>query len=395
MSTPKLLWHSNAPHSPTGYGTQTALFTPKLSKHYSIGISSYYGLEAAPILYGDIPVYPGLGQTHGNETILDHARVHFDGDLRGGLVVTLMDVWVLDPRVWGQLNVASWVPLDHEPCPAPIREFLSAASVVPLAMSRFGEEQFRQAGLDPLYVPHGINTQIYRPLDKLESRRATKLPEDAFICGMVAANKGNPSRKAFVENLQAFKALRDSHSDAILYLHTELHGRFGGVDIPQLIDNLGVSRDAVVFADQYRVVHAPFSSATMAQLYSSMDVLLAASNGEGFGIPTVEAQACGVPVIVSDFSASAELCGAGWTVQGSKWYTPLGSWQFWPDADDIEAALFQAYSLPPGAREELSERARGFAVQYDADHVLGEYMLPALEEASARFERRVPMELVI
>jgi hypothetical protein len=30
-------------------------------------------------------------------------------------------------------------------------------------MSRFGEQMLKDEGLDPLYVPHGIDTNIYRP----------------------------------------------------------------------------------------------------------------------------------------------------------------------------------------------------------------------------------------
>ena len=39
-------------------------------------------------------------------------------------------------------------------------------------MSRFGEERFRSAGFDPLYVPHGIDTELWKPPeDKNEVRK--------------------------------------------------------------------------------------------------------------------------------------------------------------------------------------------------------------------------------
>jgi glycosyltransferase involved in cell wall biosynthesis len=49
-----------------------------------------------------------------------------------------------------------------------------------------------------------------------------------------------------------------------------------------------------------------------------MDVMLATSYGEGFGIPTIEALACGTPVIVSEFAASTELLGDVWLVDGQQ-----------------------------------------------------------------------------
>jgi glycosyltransferase involved in cell wall biosynthesis len=384
----KLLWHSNSPHAGTGYAQQTALFGRLFAEDpsYDFGISAFYGIEGSPIRWNDVPVYPALGQTHGNETIHEHARVHFDGKLRDGVVLTLMDVWVLDPTVWRQLNSASWVPIDHEPCPPAIAGYFADSTAVPVAMSQFGERQLANAGLDPLYVPHAIDTSVYRPHPKAEAREQLNVPKDAFVVGMVAANKGNPSRKCFGEALQAFKMIRDRHSDALLYLHTEMSGRFGGVPLPDLVDAVGIPREAVTFCDQYRAVHYPYPPERMAAIYSSFDVLLMPSAGEGFGIPAIEAQACGVPVIASDFSAQPELNAVGWLVSGQRVFTPLKAWQFQPDIGDIADALRQAYG---SNLDHLSERAREFVVKnYDLDDVYRTKMLPALDTIYERFAGR-------
>jgi glycosyltransferase involved in cell wall biosynthesis len=206
---------------------------------------------------------------------------------------------------------------------------------------------------------------------------------------MVAANKGNPSRKCFHEAFEAFKLLRQQHSDAILYVHTEYTGRFGGVDLPALMHDVGVPVEAVWFPDQYRMTHYPFPHSRMAEFYSAMDVLLMPSAGEGFGIPAVEAQACGVPVIASDFSAQPELLGAGWLVDGQRTYTPIGSFQFRPSIPDIFDALRQAYNA--AGSDALAAKARAHAEQYDINRVLEEFMLPALEAAAGRFADRAPV----
>jgi hypothetical protein len=46
------------------------------------------------------------------------------------------------------------------------------------------------------------------------------VPDGAFLVGMVAANKGRPSRKGFSQAFQAFKQVRETHENAYLYLHT-------------------------------------------------------------------------------------------------------------------------------------------------------------------------------
>jgi hypothetical protein len=68
--------------------------------------------------------------------------------------------------------------------------FLGTTGATPVAMSRFGERALRDAGFDPLYAPHGVETSVFRPAeDRLAMRRFFKLPEDAFVIGMVANNR--------------------------------------------------------------------------------------------------------------------------------------------------------------------------------------------------------------
>ena len=113
--------------------------------------------------------------------------------------------------------------------------------------------------------------------------------EDAFPVGMVAANKGRPSRKGFQQAFQAFKKFSDAHDNAYLYLHTTIDpDASSGENIPAILTALGVPDERVVTADQYRMMFDPYSPQTMAKLYSAMDVLLNPAMGEGFGIPVLK-----------------------------------------------------------------------------------------------------------
>ncbi len=388
---PGLLFHSNAPWTQTGYGQQCGIFTPRLAKHYHLAISSFWGLDGGPIGFGGIPVLPCTEGHYGNDSLPLHADALW-GDRRNGTVLTLMDVWVLDPGVIRQMNVCSWVPVDHQPAPPMVRTYFQESGAIPIAMSRFGQEQL--ADFDPLYVPHGIETKVYCPKDRAEAREQTGMPKDAFVVGMVAANKGNPSRKCFAEAFQAFAELHKKHSDAALYVHSELTGKYDGVNLRNLMDATGVPRSAVYFADQYRVQLNPWNSGQMASIYSMMDVLLAASAGEGFGIPVLEANACGVPAIVTDFSAQPEVNGAGWSVGYSDVYTPQMSWQAKPNVGEMVEALEAAYSLPTSVRAGMGKQAREHALDYDADKVIEDHFLPALEAVQERVDELAPQQLV-
>ena len=391
---PKLLWHSNAPYAPTGYGNQTGLFTPKLAEHYDLAISAFYGLEGSRIVWNDIPVFPGLGGEYGNAYLAEHAARHFGGNPRGGLVVTLMDVWVLATQMAAQLDMACWVPVDHEPAPPMVLEFFRQTSAIPIAMSRFGEQQLTEAGLEPLYVPHGVDTDAFKPYPRDEVREQVGVPEDAFLVGMVAANKGRPSRKGFVQALQAFRLFREQHENAYLYLHTMLDPNLAqGEDIPAILGSLGIPKSAVLAADQYRMQFDPYPPSSMARIFSSLDVLLNPATGEGFGVPVLEAQACGVPAIVTNFSAMPEVCGAGWHVACRPQWTGQNSWQALADVEDIVQALRHCYSLSAGERRALSAKARRHAEGYAVPKVVERHMLPALVEARERLDARKPVSL--
>ena len=113
--------------------------------------------------------------------------------------------------------------------------------------------------------------------------------------------------------------------------------------------------------------------------------MLATSYGEGFGIPTIEAQACGTPVIVSEFAASTELMGDGWLVEGQPlWDAPQSSWFNTPRVPGIVDALEQAYQRGQGT----SEKAVEFASGYNADSVFNKYWKPALRVLGAKGTER-------
>jgi glycosyltransferase involved in cell wall biosynthesis len=387
----KILWHSNSPLAPTGYGQQTAQFTPMLAEHYEVVISANYALEAAPIVWKNIPVLPGLGGSHGNETIPGHIAAIFDGP-REGLLFTLYDALAFDPALFSRYNAACWTPVDHDPVPPAVTAFFRGSQAIPVAMSRFGQEQF--AEFDPLYCPHGIDTEVFRPKSS-DVREQMGVPQDGFLIAMVAANKGRPSRKCFQQAFEAFRYFRERHENAYLYVHTTLDPSYaGGEDLIALAASLQLPDDALKFPNQYAMMFGPIGPERMADIYSACDVLLNPSMGEGFGIPIVEAQACEVPAIVTDFSAMTEVCGAGWKIKGRGFWDGQASWMAVPDVGDILGALEECYALSDTDRKALGIKARAHALEYDARKVFDDYMLPALKEVQERLDARKPVELV-
>jgi len=374
----KLLAYGNAPWVPSGYGTQLNLLVPSLIKDgHDVAIAANYGLNGAKLDWHGVDVYPGGYEIWSNDVIKGHALQHFQGEQ--GWVLTLVDVFVLKGPAWRELNVASWVPVDHLPPPPQVLQFFDNAKAVPIAMSRFGQQQLTKAGLEPLYAPHGVDTTVFRPdiaeLHGKTVRDALGLPDDAFVVGMNAANKGNyKARKGFPWAFAAFGMFARKHKDAVLFLHTERHGIADGMKLDRMLDACGVPKDRVFFIDQY-MYRIGLQPKTIAAMYNAFDVLLAPSMGEGFGIPVVEAQACGKPVIVSNFSAQPELVGSGWTVDGTPdWDEGQAAWFHIPSVQGIIEALEEAYA---GEGDPLNARAK--AEEYDHDLVYSQFWRPILK----------------
>lgn len=379
----RILWHSNAPFVPTGYGKQTQLFVPRIAEAgHDVAVSAFFGAEGAILEWRGFRLYPTDITRYGRAMLPQYVE-HWADDLgckrEDILVMTLLDVWVLKAG-WDDLNVASWTPVDHHPVPPRVYEYFARSGARPIAMSQFGKKELENQGLDPLYVPHGVDTNEYYPWpasDRPDIRAGLGIPKDAFVVGMVANNKGTaPPRKAFPQVFQAFAEFRRKHPDAFLYLHSEMFGVDSGLNLVALAEICGIPPSSVGSTNQF-ALHLGVSDQQMGAIYSAMDVLANPSFGEGFGVPIIEAQACGTPVIVTDWTAMTELCGAGWLVEGDPYYDSAhGAFYKCPSVMEIIDGMEGAYEKGASMREE----ARAFAMRYDADRVMEEYWKPVLAE---------------
>jgi glycosyltransferase involved in cell wall biosynthesis len=264
------------------------------------------------------------------------------------------------------------------------RNVVEASGSALIAMSRFGEGNFRRAGFDPVYVPHGIDLDTFRPAENRdELRTALGITDDDFVIGMNAANN-DAIRKAHPEQMLAFSKFLKSHPDALLSMHSGVHTD-GGQDLEALAENLGIS-DRVRCADQYRYNAGMLQPSDLADWYGTLDVLSSCSFGEGFGLSIIEAQACGIPVITTDASSMPELNPLGISVEGEPFWNGVHKgWWMKPSVREIVCAYEEAYDR---RGEDHKDKLREFAGEYSVEKVAEEYMKPAVEELLERMERR-------
>jgi glycosyltransferase involved in cell wall biosynthesis len=118
----------------------------------------------------------------------------------------------------------------------------------------------------------------------------------------------------------------------------------------------------------------------LADWYRACDVLLSPGN-EGFGLPAIEAQACGTPVILGDWGTGPELAGDGWLVPGELWWNDIHQAD-WHDAGTpgMVAALEEAYEMYCTEAETRSRRdaARDNALTHDIGKIVRDHWEPVL-----------------
>lgn len=352
---------------------------------HHVAIASNFGIEGAQTNWNGIEVFPRGFDAYSNDIIGAYAKdwAHQHPDARP-LVFTLYDCWVYEGHPsWEAMPypVVSWVPIDHTPIPPKVAAWCERPNVTPVAMSKFGAEQLTRLGVEHVCIPHGIETDLYKPTPVYEADGTAKtgrelmgVPDGAHVTGIINANKGvSPVRKSFDTQLLAWSIFAKDKPDAYLYLHTERYGAMGGIAFDPLLHACDVPIERVKWVNQYQLRHS-IPDEAMAAIYTGLDVLLAPTLGEGFGLTVAEASAAETPCIVQDFTAQPELVVDGWVVDGQPHWDPAqASWFSIPNVHSIVRALEESYER----RGERSPAARQHIVDnYDADTLYREQWRP-------------------
>lgn len=227
-------------------------------------------------------------------------------------------------------------------------------------------------------APPGADLDTYQFIvDKKGHKQRMGLSPDIFIVGTMMRNQ---KRKLYPDLLKAFalfleNAPAELANKTFLYLHTTYPDL--GWNIPQLINECGLARKVMLtyhcqrcnaafpsfyqdakgvcrvcgeFAATMPVSHAGVSRASLNQIFNLFDVYVQYSNSEGFGMPLVEAGACGVPVMAVDYSAPQDIIrklgGYPLKVQALSREIETGCYRAIPDNAFLAQQLAEFLSLP-------------------------------------------------
>jgi glycosyltransferase involved in cell wall biosynthesis len=372
------LWHGPW-KTPTGYWTEAEIFVKRLAAMgHEVAISCLAGLSGHKETWHfehdgkrySVPVYP---HTAYEMTGQDVVRGHYE-DFKADLIITLTCTWVLNPSAWRDMRVIHITPVDIKGMSARDYSVIADSGGTPAAVCRWGEEQMRARGLDPLYLPHGIETSLFRPPENRKALRRAMGIDHLFVAGINAGNT-DPVRKSWYEQYAAFAEFHAAHPQSLLMVHGVQYLP-GGVELPAIADEVGL-KDCILYSNPYQMVTGQTTPEALAAWYGACDVYMQASRGEGFGLTAVEAQACGTPVISMGWATGPELTGAGWLADGQKSWNEVHkkAW-FTPFIHSIAGKLELAHEQAAGLRGQ----AREFAMTWDADKVFAEHWAPVLAD---------------
>jgi len=178
-----------------------------------------------------------------------------------------------------------------------------------LVPTAWNKQVFEEAGVRPRVrtVPLGVDQHNYRPGPRgklpparlLTTDRAgdSEIPE-----GFLFVNVSNPSfRKGIDVAVRAFEEAFAGDPDAALVFCVSYSNMDSASPGELVRGGLAACRSRIY------VLEGKFSEEQMAGIYRACDGYICASRGEGFGLPLVEASACGLPVVAPRAFSYAEF----------------------------------------------------------------------------------------
>jgi glycosyltransferase involved in cell wall biosynthesis len=373
----KLLWVSDSPTVPSGFGNVTRFVCAGLAaRGHRVDILGWQH-RGGPQPWSGCTIHPVARDGFGADVLPGYLR-----RLQPDVLVTLADVWwltwIADPVNRDFLRTAGipWVlyyPVDadrgQQGLPPSWVQVLQTVDL-PVAMSRYGKEVTQANGVRAAHIPHGVDLDIFRPPhDKQQAKRR-------FGYGgrfVVLSDARNQPRKMLPRTLDIFRRFARGRPDALLHLHCDPHDPAArsetycydlSGDLAFLSGRDPDLRDRVRVTGGMAIDHGlPLDR--LGALYQAADVHLLCSWGEGFGLPTLQAAAAGVVPVAADYSANRELLlGHGEAVSVRHWLTDeFGLRRALLDVDNAADRIAQLHADPV----ELAERAAAgvrFAEQY-------------------------------
>lgn len=360
----RMLWYSATPQCHSGYGNASRYMISWLTQqgHFAIPATKHptdvrFRSWEVPGTDKTVPIVCGTNMGIINDDVMDGWNMD--------VCISMFDVWAMKTPI---NRLIPWIPIDTQNVSEKIIEKVKDLPMQ-IAMTQHGKAELETYDLEPEYAPVGFDPKIFHPKPDGAAEFRSCLPwkdglkpEDMYLIGSVGLNYGD-DRKGFVLLMQAFKAFHDQHPEARLYLHTQGNKENEGMAYGRIAQELGIM-DYMAWADPATFWFGEFTAEELASIYSAFDLFVLPTRGEGFGMPIIEAQMCGTPVIVTDNTSGPELCKSGALIPTDSddfVYTGLNTWRKQPKPSKVLAAIIGMHSVRDKViQEDIVERVKDY-----------------------------------
>lgn len=310
-------------------------------------------------------------------------------DASADFFVTLQDIFMFEPGPFACLS-ATWMPLHFVPVEHPTVLALSDFDLQ-LPISGWGSlllQPLQNGNVDALrhiqVIPHGRDLDVYNPSRKtkelvFETRKKLNWPIDAFVILLIASNSEESGRKAFDAQFQGFVKFVRQHPEkkVFLHIHSEVSRAY---DLGRLLETFGeyddrakwtdladhrirTDKDGIIRGEHFAITPSKdlmnVKEEDLVNMYYAADVLLAATCSEGCGVPILESQLCGTPVITTRATAMWEETHFGISVKPLQWIARMDFNSGWmvPHSEGIAKALETISNWTPEEKQVRLDKA--------------------------------------
>jgi glycosyltransferase involved in cell wall biosynthesis len=334
-------------------------------------------------------------------TVLFHYKPDIVIDVRDYWMYSYQEVnvfrsyfkWVVMPTVDSAPQKQEW-----------LQTFCNMDLVIPYtewAKETLSQQCGRYINLFPEIANAGVDLDKFVvPTNKQEIKQQILGKKDARITGLVMRNQ---KRKLFPDVLQAYRAYLDKllsegktelYENSYLYLHTS-YPEANGWSLPNLLIEQNLldktyftgkcSACGDVSANKFHETtlvckkcgansvlmpgpNNPIQDVELAKIYQCFDFFMQVAICEGFGMPQVEAAACGVPIASVDYSAMTEIVRKlkGIPIKLSRLAREMetGADRALPDVGNMIDILYSYHNLSEEERNKMSQQTREACVKY-------------------------------
>jgi glycosyltransferase involved in cell wall biosynthesis len=271
------------------------------------------------------------------------------------------------------------------------------------------------------YVPHGINPDVFKPLDVISEDVTKYVHGDKVYDFILFYNNRNIRRKQPSDVIYSFKLFcdmlpKEKSEKCLLLMHTNPIDE-NGTDLIAVKDALCPDYDV-------KFTNTKLEQDKLNELYNIVDCTINIANNEGFGLTTAESLMSGTPIIANvtgglqdqmgfnfnedDYISIGSLHQKKWCDQKhGEWVIPIWSaainlngsvptpyiFDDRVNDDEVADAIMKMYKLGKKKRKSKGLKGREFVIENLSNKIMCDKMIEGIDTAIEKFTPKKRFEL--